>query len=69
MIGLAAFRELGQRSTGTAKQPRSFCEPGAKPRQGRAVVLLPSEVCVLIVLGGMAVGVVGSLVSLGRSQV
>ncbi|PYQ15934.1 MAG: hypothetical protein DMF80_07065 [Acidobacteria bacterium] len=36
---------------------------------GRAVVLLPSEVCLLIVAGGMAVGVVGSLVSLGRSRV
>jgi cell division transport system permease protein len=36
---------------------------------GRAVVFLPGELCVFIVLGGMAVGVVGSLVSLGRSQV
>ena len=36
---------------------------------GRAVVFLPSEVCVLIVLGGMAVGVVGSLISLGRTRV
>jgi len=26
-------------------------------------------VCVVIVLGGMAVGVVGSLISLGRTQV
>jgi cell division transport system permease protein len=36
---------------------------------GRAVVFLPAEVCVMIVLGGMAVGVVGSLISLGRTQV
>ena len=36
---------------------------------GRAVVFLPRELGVAIVLGGMAVGVIGSLVSLGRSQV
>lgn len=36
---------------------------------GRAVVFLPRELSVAIVLGGMAVGVAGSLVSLGRSQV
>jgi cell division transport system permease protein len=36
---------------------------------GRAVVFLPRELGIAIVLGGMAVGVVGSLVSLGRSQV
>jgi cell division transport system permease protein len=36
---------------------------------GRAVVFLPVELCLFIVLGGMVVGVVGSLVSLGRSQV
>ena len=36
---------------------------------GRSTVLLPAEVCLVLVLGGMAVGVVGSLVSLGRSQV
>jgi cell division transport system permease protein len=36
---------------------------------GRAAVVLPQDVCVAIVLGGMAVGVIGSLVSLGRSQV
>jgi len=36
---------------------------------GRAVVFLPPQLCLFIVLGGMAVGVVGSLVSLGRSQV
>jgi cell division transport system permease protein len=36
---------------------------------GRAVVFLPAGVCVFIVLGGMAVGVVGSLLSIGRSRV
>jgi cell division transport system permease protein len=36
---------------------------------GRAVVFLPRELSLAIVLGGMALGVVGSLVSLGRSQV
>lgn len=36
---------------------------------GRAVVFLSPELCVVIVLGGMAVGVVGSLVSLGRTPV
>jgi cell division transport system permease protein len=36
---------------------------------GRAVVFLPTGVCVFIVLGGMAVGVVGSLLSIGRSRV
>ena len=36
---------------------------------GRAVVFLPFELCLAIVLGGMLVGVVGSLVSLGRTQV
>jgi len=36
---------------------------------GRAALLLPLDVCVALVLGGMAVGLVGSLVSLGRSQV
>ncbi len=36
---------------------------------GRSSVLLPAEVCLVLVLGGMAVGLVGSLVSLGRSQV
>jgi cell division transport system permease protein len=36
---------------------------------GRAVVFLPRELGIAIVLGGMAVGVAGSLVSLGRSQV
>lgn len=36
---------------------------------GRAVVLLPIELCVGLVAGGMLVGLAGSLVSLGRSQV
>jgi cell division transport system permease protein len=36
---------------------------------GRSSLLLPTEVCLALVLGGMAVGLVGSLVSLGRSQV
>jgi len=36
---------------------------------GRPVVPLPATLGVAIVLGGMAVGVLGSLVSLGRSQV
>ncbi|MBI3931787.1 MAG: ABC transporter permease [Acidobacteria bacterium] len=36
---------------------------------GRAAVFLPAELCLAIVLGGMAVGVVGSLVSLGRLRV
>lgn len=36
---------------------------------GRAVVFLPRELSVGIVMGGMLVGVAGSLVSLGRSQV
>jgi len=36
---------------------------------GRAGVTLPIEVCVAVVLGGMLVGVIGSVVSLGRSQV
>jgi cell division transport system permease protein len=36
---------------------------------GRAVVFLPAELCAAIVLGGMVVGVAGSLISLGRTQV
>ena len=36
---------------------------------GRSALLLPADVCFVLVLGGMAVGLVGSLVSLGRSQV
>jgi cell division transport system permease protein len=35
---------------------------------GRAVAFLPAELCLAIVLGGMGVGVVGSLVSLGRIE-
>jgi cell division transport system permease protein len=36
---------------------------------GRAVVFLPAELCFVIVFGGMAVGLIGSLVSLGKGQV
>ena len=36
---------------------------------GRTALSLPTDVCLALVLGGMAVGVVGSLVSLGRTQV
>ncbi len=36
---------------------------------GRASVFLPPELTYALVFGGMAVGLVGSLVSLGRSQV
>jgi cell division transport system permease protein len=36
---------------------------------GHAVVFLPPSLCLFIVAGGMLVGVVGSLVSLGRSRV
>ena len=32
------IRRFDERGMGMAKQPRSFREPGAKPRQGRAVV-------------------------------
>ena len=42
---------------------------GASDLLGRAVVFLPAELCLLIVVGGMGVGVVGSLVSLGRLRV
>ena len=35
---LAANPVAGRGSAGTAKQPRSFCDPGAKPCHGRAVV-------------------------------
>jgi cell division transport system permease protein len=35
---------------------------------GRAVVFLPRELCLALVLGGMLVGMAGSLVSLGRSR-
>lgn len=33
---------------------------------GRAVVFLPLHLCLLVVVGGMAVGITGSVVSLGR---
>jgi cell division transport system permease protein len=36
---------------------------------GRAAVLLPRELCLAIVTGGMLVGLVGSLLSLGRSRI
>ncbi len=36
---------------------------------GRAVVFLPASLCAALVLGGMLVGLVGSLVSLGRTRV
>jgi cell division transport system permease protein len=36
---------------------------------GRAAVLLPRELCLAIVAGGMLVGLVGSLLSLGRSRI
>jgi cell division transport system permease protein len=36
---------------------------------GRAVVVLPFSLCAGLVLGGMALGVAGSMISLGRSQV
>jgi cell division transport system permease protein len=36
---------------------------------GHTVVFLSPELCLTVVIGGMLVGVVGSLVSLGRSQV
>jgi cell division transport system permease protein len=36
---------------------------------GRTAVFLPGSLCVAIVVGGMAVGLVGSLVSLGRTRV
>jgi cell division transport system permease protein len=36
---------------------------------GRAAVFLPTDLCLAIVIGGMSVGVIGSLVSLGRSRV
>jgi cell division transport system permease protein len=41
----------------------------ASDLMGRAVVFLPGGVCLAIVAGGMLVGVVGSLISLGRTQV
>jgi cell division transport system permease protein len=41
----------------------------ASDLMGRAAVFLPAQICILIVIGGMVVGVAGSLVSLGRSRV
>ena len=41
----------------------------ASDLMGRAVVFLPADVCLAIVAGGMVVGVAGSLISLGRTQV
>ncbi len=41
----------------------------ASDLMGRAALLLPAGVCFGLVLGGMFVGLVGSLVSLGRGQV
>jgi cell division transport system permease protein len=41
----------------------------ASDLMGRAAVFLPLQICLLIVIGGMGVGVAGSLVSLGRSRV
>jgi cell division transport system permease protein len=41
----------------------------ASDLMGRAVVLLPRRLGVLLVAGGMVVGIVGSLVSLGRTRV
>ncbi|HET8645526.1 MAG TPA: permease-like cell division protein FtsX [Vicinamibacteria bacterium] len=42
---------------------------GASDLLGRAVVFLPADLCLMIVVGGMGVGVIGSLVSLGRLKV
>src|SRR6185436_8601127 len=39
----------------------------ASELMGRTVVFLPPEICVAIVIGGMLVGIVGSLISIGRS--
>jgi cell division transport system permease protein len=41
----------------------------ASDLMGRAVVLLPRRLTWLLVVGGMGVGIVGSLVSLGRTKV
>lgn len=41
----------------------------ASDLMGRTVVLLPRQLSVLLVAGGMVVGIVGSLVSLGRTRV
>jgi cell division transport system permease protein len=36
---------------------------------GRAVIFLPLSLCLTIVVGGMTVGILGSLISLGRTRV
>ena len=36
---------------------------------GRAVIFLPVTLCLAIVIGGMVVGIIGSLISLGRTRV
>jgi cell division transport system permease protein len=41
----------------------------ASDLMGRAAVFLPKDLCWAVVLGGMLVGVAGSVVSLGRSKV
>ncbi|HVR69321.1 MAG TPA: permease-like cell division protein FtsX [Vicinamibacteria bacterium] len=41
----------------------------ASDLMGRTVVLLPRQLAVLLVAGGMVAGIVGSLVSLGRTRV
>jgi cell division transport system permease protein len=41
----------------------------ASELMGRSVVFLPWSLCLMIVVGGMGVGVIGSLVSLGRLRV
>jgi cell division transport system permease protein len=41
----------------------------ASDLMGRAALFLPASLCVAIVVGGMVVGLVGSLVSLGRIRV
>jgi len=58
-VGLlwAAFRFLAQDAV------------AASDLLGRTALFLPASLCFVIVLGGMVVGVVGSLVSLGRTQV
>jgi cell division transport system permease protein len=40
----------------------------ASDLMGQSAVVLPSELYALIICGGMAVGIIGSLVSLGRVQ-
>jgi cell division transport system permease protein len=47
---------------------RVFAEDAlaASDLMGQAALFLPAELCAVIVLGGMAVGIAGSIVSLGR---